>query len=120
MIDPADKQNQPLALEQPKRGRGRPATGAAMTPAEKQKAYRERMAKKGTSGKIAEKRRTPAIGKTLTFELDEFDVINLIWAWDEAKKSVLKSPEVKKRLSERADEFRKAYKEICKLNRENC
>jgi len=33
---------QPIALEQPKRGRGRPATGAAMTPAEKQKAYRER------------------------------------------------------------------------------
>lgn len=42
MIDPADKQTQALPLEQPKRGRGRPATGAAMTPAEKQKAYRER------------------------------------------------------------------------------
>lgn len=42
MKDQADKQTQPLALEQPKRGRGRPATGAAMTPAEKQKAYRER------------------------------------------------------------------------------
>jgi hypothetical protein len=44
MIDPAEKQTQPLALEQPKRGRGRPATGAAMTPAEKQKAYRQRLA----------------------------------------------------------------------------
>jgi predicted RNase H-like nuclease (RuvC/YqgF family) len=42
MIDPTEKQTQPLALEQTKRGRGRPATGAAMTPAEKQKAYRER------------------------------------------------------------------------------
>lgn len=42
MIDPADKQTQALPLEQPKRGRGRPATGAALTPAQKQKAYRER------------------------------------------------------------------------------
>lgn len=120
MIDPTDKQTQALPLEPPKRGRGRPATGAAMTPAEKQKAYRERMAKKGEAGKVAEKRTTPAIGKTMTFELDEFDVINLIWAWDDAKKSVMKSPEVKKRLSDRADEFRKAYKKICKLNGQNC
>lgn len=44
MIDPADKQTQALPLdEQPvKRKRGRPVTGAAMTPAEKQRAYRER------------------------------------------------------------------------------
>ena len=44
MIDPADKQTQALPLdEQPsKRKRGRPATGKAMTPAEKQRAYRER------------------------------------------------------------------------------
>lgn len=44
MIDPADKQTQSLPLdEQPaKRKRGRPATGKAMTPAEKQRAYRER------------------------------------------------------------------------------
>lgn len=43
MIDPADKQKASLPLEQPKRGRGRPATGAALTPAQKQKAYRERL-----------------------------------------------------------------------------
>ncbi len=45
MIDPADQQTQSLPLdEQPaKRRRGRPATGNAMTPAERQKAYRERM-----------------------------------------------------------------------------
>lgn len=49
MIDPTDKQTQPLALEQPKRGRGRPATGAAMTPAEKQKAYRERQKKEAAA-----------------------------------------------------------------------
>lgn len=44
MIDPTDKQTQALPLdEQPaKRKRGRPATGKAMTPAEKQRAYRER------------------------------------------------------------------------------
>lgn len=44
MIDLADNQTQTLPLEQPKRGRGRPATGKAMSPAEKQKAYRERQA----------------------------------------------------------------------------
>jgi len=71
MIDPTDKQTAALPLEQPKpgklsnvtkkttsgfdlskktgfpeiekRGRGRPATGAAMTPAEKQRAYRQRL-----------------------------------------------------------------------------
>jgi len=48
VIDPADKQTQALPLdEQPtKRKRGRPATGKAMTPAEKQRAYRERMKSK--------------------------------------------------------------------------
>jgi len=72
VIDPTDKQTAALPLEQPKpgklsnvtkkttsgfdlskktgfpeiekRGRGRPATGAAMTPAEKQRAYRQRLA----------------------------------------------------------------------------
>lgn len=47
MIDTNDKATQPLPLdEQPmKRKRGRPATGKAMTPAEKQRAYRERQRK---------------------------------------------------------------------------
>lgn len=45
MIDPADQQTQALTLdEQPaKKRRGRPATGKAMSPAEKQRAYRERL-----------------------------------------------------------------------------
>ncbi|WP_193076148.1 hypothetical protein [Pseudomonas sp. FME51] len=43
MIDPTDKQTAALPLDAPKRGRGRPSTGKAMTPAEKQKAYRERL-----------------------------------------------------------------------------
>lgn len=48
MIDPNDKQTTALPLdEQPaKRKRGRPVTGKAMTPAEKQKAYRLRQAQK--------------------------------------------------------------------------
>lgn len=48
MIDPADKQTQPLALDaQPaKRKPGRPATGKALTPAEKQRAYRERQSER--------------------------------------------------------------------------
>ncbi|MGR3611028.1 MAG: hypothetical protein ACU0BN_19535 [Sulfitobacter sp.] len=48
MIDPADQQTQALPLdEQPaKKRRGRPSTGKAMTPAEKQRAYRERMKSK--------------------------------------------------------------------------
>lgn len=48
MIDPADKQTQALPLDeqQAKRKRGRPATGAAMTAAEKQRAYRERQKQK--------------------------------------------------------------------------
>lgn len=44
MIDPADKQTEAITLEPQKRGRGRPATGQAMTPAEKQRAYRQRLA----------------------------------------------------------------------------
>lgn len=41
MIDHLDKQTKTLNLE-PKRGRGRPATGQALSNAERQRAYRER------------------------------------------------------------------------------
>lgn len=41
MIDHLDKQTQPMDLEQ-KRGRGRPATGKALSNADRQRAYRER------------------------------------------------------------------------------
>ncbi len=41
MKDHLDKQTQSLPLE-PKRGRGRPATGQALSNAERQRAYRER------------------------------------------------------------------------------
>jgi hypothetical protein len=46
MIDPADRQTQSLPLEQPapaKRGRGRPATGQALSNAERQRRYRENL-----------------------------------------------------------------------------
>lgn len=49
MIDPADKQTEALPLEPQKRGRGRPSTGQAMTPAEKQRAYRQRLAEQQKS-----------------------------------------------------------------------
>ena len=52
MIDPAEKQTASLPLEQPKRGRGRPKTGAALSQAQKQKAYRERL-KSNVTGKEA-------------------------------------------------------------------
>lgn len=41
MIDHLDKQTQPMDIE-PKRGRGRPATGQALSNADRQRAYRER------------------------------------------------------------------------------
>lgn len=50
MIDAQDHQTQQIPFEQPKRGRGRPSTGKAMTPAEKQKAYRDRQ--KAAAGNV--------------------------------------------------------------------
>lgn len=44
MIDTNDKATQPLPLE-PKRGRGRPATGKAISNADRQRAFRERQKK---------------------------------------------------------------------------
>jgi hypothetical protein len=51
MIDTNDKATQALDLEQ-KRGRGRPATGQALSNAERQRAYRERQKaqRKGETG----------------------------------------------------------------------
>jgi len=56
MIDPTDKATQPLPLDEPsqRKRRGRPSTGKAMTPAEKQRAYRERQkAAQGNVTKLA-------------------------------------------------------------------
>ncbi len=56
MIDQADTQT--VDLFQPiKRGRGRPSTGKAMTPAEKQRAYRQRL----KSGNVTKKATTQEI-----------------------------------------------------------
>lgn len=56
MIDHLDKQTQPLELE-PKRGRGRPATGQALSNAERQRRYRE--AQKAQRNEKPESRRVP-------------------------------------------------------------
>lgn len=56
MIDPTDKATQALPLDEPpqRKRRGRPSTGKAMTPAEKQRAYRERQkAAQGNVTKLA-------------------------------------------------------------------
>ncbi|HHG5003233.1 TPA: hypothetical protein ACPWGV_006579 [Pseudomonas aeruginosa] len=66
MIDPADKQTQALPLEQPKRGRGRPVTGKALSDAERARRYRANKKKRdaqpsqkeGKDGKEALYRRT--------------------------------------------------------------
>lgn len=73
MIDPTDKQTQAIPLEQPKRGRGRPATGAAMTPAEKQKAYRQRLANKSnvTESSAATDKDMQYLANRLADALDE-------------------------------------------------
>lgn len=72
MIDAPDKQTQALPLEQPKRGRGRPKTGNAMSPAEKQRAYRERQ--KGASsakGNVTEKHELPEWAESYSAWVDE-------------------------------------------------
>ncbi|OCX95270.1 MAG: hypothetical protein BFD77_08015 [Pseudomonas sp. CO183] len=104
MIDPADKLTQTLPLdEQPaKRKRGRPATGKAMTPAEKQRAYRERLK---TGAREGHKN-----GNKVIFELSEFDLINIIYAWDKEKQNALIDPRVREGLADRVEDFRKAYK----------
>lgn len=58
MIDPADKQTQALPLEQPKRGRGRPATGKALSDAERARRYR---ANKKNRNAQPSRKETPSI-----------------------------------------------------------
>lgn len=55
MIDPTDKATQQLPFDEPpqRKRRGRPSTGKAMTPAEKQRAYRERQ--KAAQGNVTAK-----------------------------------------------------------------
>lgn len=121
MIAPTDKKNQPLALEQPKRGRGRPATGAAMTQAEKQKAYRERQKKEAAAdvdGQIkllrhlleqAREDNQRLAGKVLELRKDNDDLIKVL---DEASKEkkywidrALKSDKKKRHRDEPAAEL---------------
>ena len=121
MIDPTDKQTQAIPLEQQKRGRGRPATGAAMTPAEKQKAYRERQKKEAAAdvdGQIkllrhlleqAREDNQRLAGKVLELRKDNDDLIKVL---DEASKEkkywidrALKSDKKKRHRDEPAAEL---------------
>lgn len=79
MKDPHDKATADLL--QVKRGRGRPATGKAMTPAEKQRAYRERQKSgnaKGNGFFLSDAEATVIISllqdkaREMTFQLERF------------------------------------------------
>jgi len=61
MIDALDKKTQTLPFEPTKRGRGRPKTGKAMTPAEKQRAYRERQKAAGNVTENTDTHKTGSI-----------------------------------------------------------
>ncbi|MFF6745863.1 hypothetical protein ACET5C_31650 [Pseudomonas aeruginosa] len=62
MIDPTDKQTQPLPLEQPKRGRGRPATGKALSDAERARRYRANKKKRDDQASRKDATSIPADG----------------------------------------------------------
>lgn len=102
MIDPADQPTQALPLdEQPaKRKRGRPATGKAMTPAEKQRAYRERA-----------KSKQPLPGEERAREALHRQVIELRQELMQANETIKKLKEVLKKTDEagiaRIDQLRK-------------
>lgn len=78
MIDTNDKANQPLPLdEQPmKRKRGRPSSGKAMTPAEKQRAYRERQRKLREQKPAADHQTVQALDKEVRKLLVELERAN--------------------------------------------
>jgi len=121
MIDHLEKQTQLLTLEQPKRGRGRPATGAAMTPAEKQKAYRERQKKEAMAdidGQIkllshlleqAREDNQRLAGKVLELRKDNDDLIKVLDESSKEKKywidRALKSDKKKRHRDEPAAEL---------------
>ncbi|HIE2325905.1 TPA: hypothetical protein ACXK44_006160 [Pseudomonas aeruginosa] len=71
MIDPADKQTQALPLEQPKRGRGRPATGKALSDAERARRYRAN--KKNRDAQPSQKKQDVSYDelKSIALELGE-------------------------------------------------
>ncbi|MCP9256782.1 hypothetical protein MMZ02_33250 [Pseudomonas aeruginosa] len=62
MIDPADKQTHPLPLGQPKRGRGRPATGKALSDAERARRYRANKKKRDDQASQKDAPSIPADG----------------------------------------------------------
>lgn len=73
MIDNLDKQTQPLPLET-KRGRGRPATGQALSNAERQKRYRE--AQKAQRNENMHKKVAEDLRAELAKALEEIEFLN--------------------------------------------
>lgn len=76
MTDALDKQTQALPLEPVKRGRGRPKTGTAMTPAEKQRAYRERQRKLNVQKPAADHQTVQALDQEVRKLLVELECAN--------------------------------------------
>lgn len=73
MIDHMDKQTQPLPLE-PKRGRGRPATGKALSNAERQRRYRE--AQKAQRNENIHKEVAEDLRAQLAEALEDIELLN--------------------------------------------
>lgn len=117
MIDHLDKQTKPMDLEQ-KRGRGRPATGKALSNADRQRAYRERQKtqrnEKGVGPEWDDVRK-------LTKYIDDLGE-QLAEAINRAQEAEAKTKELEKELNEAhmimADQSIRTTTEIRKLKEE--
>ena len=114
MIDAKDQGTQPLDLGDAPKRRGRPSTGNAMSNADRQRAYRERQkAQRNENPEIGIKNEA---GKVL-IEVTEHELLNIVYALDDAKKSILKDPKVRKQIDQQADALRKIYQDNFVKNR---
>lgn len=93
MIDQMDKQTQPVALEE-KRGRGRPATGKAMSNAERQRRYRE--AQKAQRNEMERELHNAEA----TLRVDEYQNDEL---WQELEQAKARIAELEAQLTQRND-----------------
>ena len=104
MIDHLDKQTQPLPLEQ-KRGRGRPATGQALSNADRQRAYRERQ--KAQRNERSENHPVP---------YDEVVAIAQELG-ERCKKAEARVKELEKQLAQRDEKPKKTY--VCAIQKKS-
>lgn len=96
-----------LDLGEVPRRPGRPSTGSAMSNAERQRAYRQRQ-KEQRNENVPVGVKSDS-GKVL-IEVCEFELLNIIYALDDAKRSILKDPKVRMRLCEFVDRLRPVYR----------